>query len=147
AKCPYSVYCVISVPGPRLGPPCQPLTLTDMASTPPNLPSASTPPTVKDRMGAAPVTAVITSVIIFLLIPLAQRLSSVPLANALPPAGQDLPPPLIEDDYQPPPEIEEDISEPELEEAPPPPSLEALEFALNPDVTGFASGEIRVDFE
>lgn len=102
------------------------------------------PPAVADRVGMSPLAAVGMSALIFLLIPIAQMLSGIPLGPQLPPAAQAIPPPEILEDIPPPPPDDPEIDQPELEESPPPPALEALDFLLNPDVSGVASADLRL---
>jgi len=106
--------------------------------------ASTTAPTVADNSGLSPLSAIGMSLLIFLLIPIAQKLATSPYKDREIMQTTQLAPPELMEDIPPPPPPEEIIEEPELQEAPPPPSIEALEFMLNPDVTGIASADMRL---
>lgn len=97
-----------------------------------------------DRTGMSPLTAVGISALIFLLIPIAQMLSGIPPGLDFAEIAATIPPPIEMEDVPPPQEDEQEVEPPDMKEAPPPPSIEALDFLLNPDISGIASADLRL---
>lgn len=113
-------------------------------SAPSDSRASTAAPTVTDKSGLSPLSALGMSALIFLLIPIAQKLATSPFGPQEIMQTAQLAPPELLEELPPPPPPEEEFEEPELEEAPPPPSIEALDFLLNPDVSGIASADMRL---
>lgn len=107
-------------------------------------PRRSSPPKLKSEHPLSLGTGIIFAAIVMLALPLSQLISGLRHA---PPRQIDLvdfQPPDVPPEPPPPDEPDDDTQIEELQQDREPPTLDQLELAMNPDVSGFASGDFTI---
>ncbi len=106
------------------------------------------PPGLKSEYPVSITTGVIFALVVMLLLPISQYITTLRERLTRTVELVDYQPPEVPPEPPPPEDVEDEADIDDVEEQREPPTLDQLELALNPDVTGLAGGDFTVpDFQ